>query len=115
MASRSRARVRTRRVSFRVVNTHKHVTKPDPGEVLLERDLWDDFGYRCSFNVFIADGSGHRLLGTWKILDRTLQGERTTELPRAFTQLPPEFVSLGQQLVAYEALAGLPRKLALAI
>jgi ABC-type cobalamin/Fe3+-siderophores transport system ATPase subunit len=114
MAARDVSTQRLRAIRFRVVNTRKQVN-PEPGVVLLERDLWDDFGYRCSFRIFVAERRRHRPIGTWKILDRAASGPRTTVLPRTFEALDSSFISLGQNLAAYEQMAALPRRLALAI
>jgi ABC-type dipeptide/oligopeptide/nickel transport system ATPase component len=114
MAARDVSTQRPRAIRFRVVNTRKQVN-PEPGVVLLERDLWDDFGYRCSFRIFVGERRRHRLIGTWKILERAARGPRTTALPRMFEVLDSNFISLGQDLAAYEQVAALPRRLALTI
>lgn len=101
-------------VVFRVVNT-RHQVAPDPGVVVLERDLWDDFGIKSSFRVFTASTEDHELLGTWKIIDRHVSGPRHTELPRKFAQLPARFVSLAQDRDTYVRVSQLDRVLALAI
>jgi energy-coupling factor transporter ATP-binding protein EcfA2 len=101
-------------VMFRVVNT-RHQVDPDPAVVVLERDLWDDFGIKSSFRVFTASKGEHELLGTWKIIDRKVDGPRLTELPREFEQLQTRFVSLAQDRDTYVRVTQLDRSLALAI
>jgi ABC-type cobalamin/Fe3+-siderophores transport system ATPase subunit len=114
MATRKAKPKRPRAVSFRVVSTRKQV-KPEPGVVLVERNLWDDFGYRCTFRIFVVERRRYRFVGTWKILDRAGHGTRTTDLPRVFDVLDSNLISLGQDLAAYEDVAALPPRLALAI
>lgn len=100
---------------FRVVNSRHQVEPPERNVVVLERDLWDDFGIKSSFRVYVPGTSGYERLGTWKIVDRTVGGPRLTDLPKEFVKLPPEFVSLGQELAAYERLVQLGRDIASAI
>lgn len=96
---------------FRVVFSRHQATAGEETFVL-ERDLWDDAGYVCSFRVF-AFVRGRRIkLGDWKILDGAKTGPRTTELEDSFDQLPASFVSVAQSAGAYEAVRDLPPPLA---
>jgi energy-coupling factor transporter ATP-binding protein EcfA2 len=103
------------KVTFRVVNSHHQVQPSDPYIVVLERTTWNDHGIRSSFRVYTCVAGTYQRLGTWKIVDRSVEGKRQTGLPRSFERLPPAFVSLGQKLDTYERLVELERHIAIAI
>lgn len=66
----------------------------------LTTDNWDDFGYKTQFHLayIAADGSETRI-GALKILQRAKNGDiaERTALPATFSELPEEFISLGQE------------------
>ncbi len=68
---------------FRVVFS-RHQARPNGQLFVLERDLWDDGGYLCTFRVFTFVRRQLRKLGEWKILDGEKRGPRRTELPETF-------------------------------
>ncbi len=96
---------------FRVVFS-RHQARPNGQLFVLERDLWDDGGYLCTFRVFTFVRRQLRKLGEWKILDGEKRGPRRTELPETFERLPESFVSVAQSSGAYEAVRDLGPKLA---
>jgi len=104
-----------RKITFRVVNTHHEAEPADPSVVVLERTKWDDHGIKSSFRVYTYLARAYEPVGMWKIVDRAIDGKRQTELPRTFEKLPSSFISLGQDLSAYERLAELDRELSIAI
>jgi predicted ATPase len=97
-------------VRFRVAYSHKQLANELPNTdlsdwVVLERSLWNDHDYLCTFRVFVyPEGNTPFLLGEWKILDPGSTAPSTTELPHEFDFLPAQFVSLGQTISAYERL-----------
>ena len=93
-------------VQFQVVHTRKQV-RPRKGVVLLEPSPWDDYGRKCTFHLLVAKGDAHQKIGDWKIIDAEQLDAKRTELPPRFTQLPSRYVSLGQQLAAYQRLSAL--------
>jgi ABC-type multidrug transport system ATPase subunit len=93
-------------IQFQVVHTRKQA-RPRKDVVLLEPSSWDDHGRRCTFHLLVANGNTHQTIGAWKIVDTEQPGAKRTELPPRFTRLPPRYVSLGQQLAAYQRLSAL--------
>jgi ABC-type cobalamin/Fe3+-siderophores transport system ATPase subunit len=104
-------------LEFRVVTTLDRKVTPAAGVVVLVGPLrgWNDYGYRCSFRVYVPRDDRLRLVGTWKILDTKMSGPRTTALPARWSALPAQFVALGQDRDSYEALGKLPHAVALGI
>jgi len=78
---------------------------------VLRTDAWDDFGHEVQFHLSHHDAKGHETrLGPVKILQRsrahgaTFEVERITTLPKRFTVLDEDFVSLGQEDGYYKRL-----------
>ncbi|SEO43261.1 AAA family ATPase [Mucilaginibacter sp. OK283] len=90
-------------INFYVKEYHE---KPDPGwhfpcMALMPR-AWDDFGFQTCFELLFYTTADNRSgLGEVKILQR---GKMITRLPREFTELGPEYASLGQTLAYYKDL-----------
>ncbi len=88
-------------------------TSPGPYFVLL-KDNWDDFGHKVQFQFSFVDAIGERIrLGAVKILQRTSDDSRSievatqTRLPTEFSELPPEYISIGQDDEYYQFLHSL--------
>lgn len=77
--------------------------------IVLNRDPWDDYGYRTTFNAtFFRSPSDEIELGRLKIL-RFGQTSGPTPLPdRSEDGLPSDFASMGVSLEYYEEIARLP-------
>ncbi|MFF8732065.1 AAA family ATPase [Streptomyces sp. NPDC015171] len=95
-------------VQFVVIygNGHHQAGGPRPWAVL-EKDGWDDRGYRTLFNLWIVDSEGNRHdIGAVKIgefgMDEREHGG--TVLPDRFTALSDNFFSVGQDDTYYERL-----------
>ncbi|MFE5944260.1 AAA family ATPase [Streptomyces sp. NPDC056480] len=70
--------------------------------VVLERDRWDDFGFKTMFDAqLFSSPQNSQDLGAVKILKRG-QEEGPTEVPDHFTDLGDDFCSLGQAYSYYE-------------
>jgi ABC-type lipoprotein export system ATPase subunit len=88
--------------SSRRLSSYPHVT--------LERDNWDDYGYKTSFYVTIALSASKTVdVGAVKILQRH-QASGYTPLNSTFTSLDDGYCSLGQSLDYYEAILSLPKR-----
>src|ERR1700710_1675514 len=75
---------------------------------VLQRDNWDDYHYKSSFDValYLENGTMLRLEGV-KIVRRG-QPSGYTEMPKGiFKSLPNDYCSLGQSFSYYERLVGL--------
>lgn len=79
--------------------------------VILRRDSWDDFGFKTLFDAELyMHGQEAVELGQVKIMRRDAP-KGTTELPGSqFSQLGPEYCSLGQTAEYYAKLAELPAR-----
>src|SRR5687767_2101367 len=96
---------------FRLALTHKQVTgaTADGLTIVLQPIPWDDFGYKCTFELVLIRESGkHIALGEWKIVDTAAKSKGRTEVPLSFESLPDSFLSLGQTREAYKQLRALP-------
>lgn len=96
---------------FRVVNKGQW---PDQtaGTLTLVVDMWDDFHFKTAFSLHYGTGDDTTELGMVKIAPRGMTDrDLHTSLPPVFTQLSPEFYSLGQDREYYEALMNLPNNL----
>ncbi|MFB6895840.1 AAA family ATPase [Streptomyces hydrogenans] len=70
--------------------------------VVLERDRWDDFGFKTMFDArLVSSPQVSQDLGAVKILKRG-QEEGPTEVPEHFTDLGDDYCSLGQAYSYYE-------------
>lgn len=83
---------------------------PNLGEmdhVFLERQNWDDYGFKTLFHVTYSTPSGDLVkLGQVKIIKRDMTYGDVL-LDRTFQALTAEYCSLGQDQTFYETLAGL--------
>lgn len=90
------------------------VVQPSKGEprssaeVVLQQDMWNDFGFRTQYHLYYFGDAFSGLIGNVKILKRG-QGEGSSEvLPVGpLETLSDDYCSLGQSLDYYERLAGL--------
>lgn len=79
------------------------------GTFTLVVDMWDDFHYKTAYSLHYGTGDGTTDLGMVKIAQLGMADRGPhTQLPSTFTQLPPEFYSLGQDREYYEGLMKLP-------
>ena len=70
--------------------------------VVLERDRWDDFGFKTMFDArLVSSPVNSQDLGAVKILKHG-QEEGPTEVPERFSDLGDDFCSLGQAFSYYE-------------
>ncbi|WP_281612917.1 AAA family ATPase [Flammeovirga sp. SubArs3] len=68
--------------------------------ILLNKDNWDDYGYRTTFKASVFDKDGELVhQGNVKILFRDSE---STKLPEEFTELNDNYCSLWQELEDYE-------------
>lgn len=73
--------------------------------VTLDRDNWDDYGYKTTFHVSLYRTSKQKIsLGTIKVLHREQQGGYTPMPQGMFTSLTDDHASLGSGLEYYEEL-----------
>lgn len=92
-------------ISFKVLELKAKAT-PQSGVVQLIPGDWDDFSYKTSFVAVYFDSTGKRVsLGTVKI-GYASQGRGWTldKLEKTFTELPPGWFSLGQDVDYYKTL-----------
>ena len=94
---------------FFVLNRRENPPQDEPYPfVVLENDLWDDFGFRTLFHPEIHLERGETLdLREVKILKRDQESGRT-EIAKDFEVLDDSYCSLGQELSYYERLLTLP-------
>lgn len=80
---------------------------PGRSHAVLERDNWDDFGFKTLFHLSYYDRDGKRTeVGGVKIGKKGMN-KGSTELPRSFSSLSNEYFSLGLDIDYYGALAAL--------
>ncbi|MFC9755239.1 AAA family ATPase [Streptomyces sp. NPDC056921] len=74
---------------------------------VLERDGWDDFGWRTMFVLTVVDEDGPHEIGEVKIgaLGMSRRAETVVQPPEEFTTIPGEYFSLGQDDTYYERLS----------
>lgn len=89
---------------FSVLPPNGHRPEGSAG-IFLERDNWDDFGFKTLFRVsYSPDGRSDIPIGSSKIADLAMVDGGATQLPEQFEELPHEFFSLGQDVSYYEEL-----------
>lgn len=89
---------------FLVEPTNIRVSKKHP-LVILNRDNWDDYGYKTTFHVSLYLTSKDKIsLGTIKILHKDQQGGYTPMPEDLFNGLSRDYASLGSGLEYYETL-----------
>lgn len=107
-------------MKFRYIQEHSSLPKQAREVVYLVDDNWDDWGkFRTMFTVVIFDHAGERHdPGSIKIASKGLRpsgaikpGSRAPTLKSVFTQLGPEYFSLGQSEDFYQVMASLPAHL----
>lgn len=82
------------------------------GTFTLVVDMWDDHHFKTAYSLHYGTGDDTTELGMVKIAPLGMaERDPHTKLPSAFTQLPQEFYSLGQDREYYEALVKLPNEL----
>lgn len=92
-------------ITFNVLELKASPTA-EPGVVQLVPGNWDDFSYKTSFVAVYFDSAGRRVsLGTLKI-GYASQGNGWTrdKLEKTFTQLPPGWFSLGEDVDYYKTI-----------
>ncbi|MEV0021794.1 AAA family ATPase [Streptomyces atroolivaceus] len=65
-----------------------------PGEAVLVRDNWDDYGFKTTFDLYCHNGAYAIYVGEVKIGHRGMQAGRVT-FPEGTTHLADEYFSLG--------------------
>jgi len=82
-----------------------------PGDrgLVLQKDNWNDFGFRTLYQLYLGEGAGAaQLIGNVKVLRR---GQTAADPPQLrvgqIDRLGPEFCSVGQDLDYYERLGAL--------
>ncbi|MFC9266251.1 AAA family ATPase [Streptomyces zhihengii] len=94
-------------MQFIVVEEGERIPAGPRPLAILEKDRWDDFGFRTTFRLSIIDAEGDRHeVGSVKIADLgMLERENgAVRLPERFTTLDDTFFSLGQDDTFYERL-----------
>jgi predicted ATPase len=94
-------------VQFIVVEEGERVPAGPLPLAVLEKDRWDDFGYRTTFSLSIVDIDGDRHeVGRVKIADLGMMEREigAVGLPERFTALDDNFFSVGQDDTFYERL-----------
>lgn len=92
-------------ITFKVLELKTSPTA-EPDVVCLVPGDWDDYSYKTSFTAVYFDSAGRRVsLGTIKI-GYASQGKGWTrdKLEKSFTQLPPNWFSLGQDVEYYKTI-----------
>ena len=70
----------------------------------LSKIIWDDFGYKTSFNLYFVDNNLKIIhIGKLKILQKN-QESGHTNIPDEFEKLGEDYCSLGQEQIYYEEL-----------
>jgi predicted ATPase len=73
--------------------------------VFLEVNGWNDYGYYAMWNVHVADSNGeYHQIGSVRIGMFDLGDERSVAIPKAFSELPERYFSLGSDEFYYAAL-----------
>lgn len=82
-------------------------SKPDYPLVVLEKDNWDDFGYKTSFRIYYHSSENQiQELGFIKILNKN---QKETQIPSEFKKLGTQYCSLGQSEEYYGKLLELKK------
>ncbi|MFE8941063.1 AAA family ATPase [Streptomyces sp. NPDC007872] len=94
---------------FIVLDRNDHVTTIPHPVAVLERDHWDDFGWRTMFHLTVIDERGRHEIGPVKIgaLGMSRRAETVVQPPDEFDEIPGEYFSVGQDDTYYERLARL--------
>ena len=80
-------------------------------QVVLQRDNWDDFGFKTYFDVNLYRTNDDVIkLGAVKILRAGQTGGQTEFEQKSFVSLDDRYCSLGQDIEYYEKLSALPEK-----
>ncbi|GGF76565.1 hypothetical protein GCM10011402_31680 [Paracoccus acridae] len=87
-------------------------TPPALADIVLQRDAWDDFGFKTQYHVYCFAEGQDAFVGNIKILQRGQVETPVGVLPEGLLEpLGEEFCSLGQSLDYYERLAAFPEEL----
>ncbi|MFF2956997.1 AAA family ATPase [Kitasatospora sp. NPDC057965] len=95
---------------FVVIRRQGRVPSDPLPVAVLERDSWNDYGFRTMFHLRVIDSEGRRHnIGTVKIgrYGMTDRRDREVEIPETFDSLTDQYFSLGQEDLYYARLAGL--------
>lgn len=80
-------------------------------QVVLQRDNWDDYGFKTYFDVNLYRTNDDVIkLGAVKILRAGQTGGQTEFEQKSFVSLDDRYCSLGQDIEYYEKLSALPEK-----
>ncbi|WP_425624352.1 AAA family ATPase [Agrobacterium radiobacter] len=96
-------------MDFFVADKSKRGDPPRLGQLVLQQDGWDDYGFKTQYHLFHYGPEFDGFVGNVKILQRG-QGETSGSLLPVghWASLDDRFCSLGQSLDYYERLASLP-------
>jgi predicted ATPase len=99
-----------KRHAFSVIPpTRRAPDDPALNSFVLAQDKWNDFGFQSQYQLYVrSKTAAHDLIGSVKILKKGQTDSDTWQLTKDFTELGPEFASLGQSLDYYQRLAELP-------
>lgn len=98
-------------VEFRVLGVREWPRSTSPGGVAyLTSDRWDDFGFKTQFYLtYMTEAGTPEEIGSVKIGGRAWpDGKSSPELRPAFSELPTDHFSVGQDADYYERLRALP-------
>jgi predicted ATPase len=104
-------------ISFIVLKDKENPAGKGRDLVQLSPGDWDDYSFKTSFNITFFDSHGRRFeLGTTKIgFVGQLESWSLEKIPVKFSNLPPEWFSLGQDVEYYKAFKSLPTELGILI
>ncbi|WP_316233396.1 AAA family ATPase [Bradyrhizobium sp. SZCCHNPS2010] len=96
-------------MDFFVAEKSRREGPPRLGQLVLQQDAWDDFGFKTQYHVFYFGPEFDGFVGNVKILRRGQKETLESLLPVGRgAPLDDQFCSLGQSLDYYERLASLP-------
>lgn len=95
-------------ISIRIVSRSERASAKGENLVFLVEDNWDDYSFKTSFEVIVCGPGGTRLdAGTIKIgYAGQTEGWTKEAMNPPFTELPPGWFSLGQDVDYYERIRG---------
>lgn len=81
------------------------VIRREEGCLTLVEDMWDDFHFKTSYQLYLGTGEDFVRVGYVKIATVGVEAySGHTQVPSAFSELPPDYYSLGQDREYYEKL-----------
>lgn len=89
------------------VNLYKNVDSFNINEFYLDKNNWDDWGYKTSFDLYYYNENNEfENIGSVKIANKNVS-KGPTIIPLSFSKLDTDFFSLGTEKVFYENLNNL--------